>query len=67
MIIAPDSGHDKNNRKGNLFHCKKCGFQSHADLNASINISLRGYKIFYGQAAVIQPYISNYEIIRDRV
>ena len=56
---------DKKNRKGNIFHCKECGFQCHADLNASKNISLRGYKIFYGQAAVNQPYISNYEIKRS--
>jgi len=50
---------DKNNRKGSVFHCKECGFQCHADINASKNISLRGYSIFYEQAAVNQPYISN--------
>ena len=55
----------KENRKGIIFHCKECGFQCHADLNASKNISLRGYKIFYGQVAVNQPYISNYEIKRS--
>ena len=50
---------NKNNRNREFFHCKECGFQCHADLNASKNISLRGYKIFYGQADVNQPYISN--------
>ena len=58
---------DKENRKEITFHCKECGFQCHADLNASKNISLRGYKIFYRQAVVNQPYISNYEINKDRV
>jgi IS605 OrfB family transposase len=49
----------KENRKGIFFQCKECGFQCHADLNASKNISRRGYKIFYGQVEVNQPYISN--------
>ncbi|WLR51224.1 transposase [Bacillus tianshenii] len=29
----------KNNRHGRIFKCKKCGYESHADVNASINIS----------------------------
>lgn len=29
----------KNNRKGLVFKCKKCGYENHADLNAGINIS----------------------------
>ncbi|MFZ3578702.1 RNA-guided endonuclease InsQ/TnpB family protein [Virgibacillus sp. DJP39] len=29
----------KNNRNGSKFHCKKCGYQTHADLNAAINIA----------------------------
>jgi putative transposase len=29
----------KNNRNGQFFKCKKCGYKNHADLNASINIS----------------------------
>lgn len=30
---------NKNNRKGSIFKCKKCGFQLNADLNASRNIA----------------------------
>jgi putative transposase len=29
----------KSQRQGNEFHCKACGYQNHADLNASYNIS----------------------------
>lgn len=29
----------KSQRKGNDFHCEACGYQNHADLNASFNIS----------------------------
>ena len=32
----------KGNRKGNSFHCVKCGFQIHADLNAARNIAQMG-------------------------
>lgn len=33
-------GHrDPNQRHGNEFHCVNCGYQNHADLNASYNIS----------------------------
>lgn len=33
-------GHvDKKNRRKNLFSCVQCGYQTHADLNASINIT----------------------------
>ena len=33
---------DKSNRHGSSFHCKKCGFDLNADLNASRNIVSRG-------------------------
>jgi IS605 OrfB family transposase len=33
---------DKKSRKGAMFHCVKCGFQLHADLNASRNIARLG-------------------------
>ncbi|HLQ72426.1 MAG TPA: zinc ribbon domain-containing protein, partial [Bacillota bacterium] len=29
----------KNNRNGVRFHCKKCHYQNHSDLNAAINIA----------------------------
>jgi len=32
----------KGNRKGSTFHCRKCGFELHADLNASRNIAQAG-------------------------
>ena len=33
-------GHvDKRNRNRNAFCCRKCGYRSHADINAAINIS----------------------------
>lgn len=32
----------KENRHGSVFHCVKCGFELHADLNASRNIADRG-------------------------
>ena len=33
-------GHvDKTQRDGNSFHCVKCGYREHADLNAALNIS----------------------------
>lgn len=31
--------HYKPQRRGNAFHCVSCGYQNHADLNASYNIS----------------------------
>ena len=51
----------KQNRNGSIFQCKQCGFLCHADLNASVNISQRGYDILLGQAAVNQPHISDDE------
>ena len=33
---------DRNNRNGSIFHCKNCGFELHADLNASRNIEVLG-------------------------
>ena len=32
---------DKNSRKGEVFTCTSCGYESDADLNASVNISMR--------------------------
>lgn len=51
----------KENRTGKFFHCQECNFQSDADINASKNISRRGAKLFFEQAVVNQPYVSNDE------
>jgi len=41
--ICSDCGSkDKNNRKGEKFKCLECGFETDADLNASVNILHRG-------------------------
>jgi putative transposase len=51
----------KGNRKGNSFHCVKCGFQIHADLNASRNIADIG-KSGIGRLTVNQPYMTCDEV-----
>jgi len=33
---------DKENRKKLLFHCLKCGHKDHADINGTVNLSLKG-------------------------
>ena len=53
----------KENRKGKIFHCLKCNYIADADINASKNISRRGAVLFFEQAVVNQPYISNYEAL----
>ncbi len=47
----------KGNRKGNSFHCVKCGFQIHADLNAARNIAEIG-KSNLGRQTVTLPYMT---------
>lgn len=49
-ITCPKCGHkDKENRPARSeFKCVACGHQSHADINAAINISSRGQKFFAG-------------------
>jgi IS605 OrfB family transposase len=43
-------GHiDKDNRKGETFHCLVCGYENDADVNASINIHNRGIYSFSNQ------------------
>jgi len=51
----------KGNRKGNSFHCVKCGFQIHADLNAARNIADIG-KSGLGRLTVNQPYMTCDEV-----
>jgi len=48
---------DKNNRNNNLFHCNECGYELHADLNASRNIARIGISDFV-QGAVNHPNVA---------
>ena len=48
----------KSNRQGSTFKCKKCGFELHADLNASRNIAELG-KAFFSRLPVKQPIVTN--------
>ena len=38
---------NKNNRKGSVFHCLRCSFELHADLNASRNIGILGKSEYF--------------------
>ena len=38
---------DRNNRKGSIFHCLRCNFELHADLNASRNIGTLGISEYF--------------------
>ena len=38
---------NKNNRKGNIFHCLNCNFELHADLNAARNIEVLGKSEYF--------------------
>jgi len=48
---------DKMNRNGNKFECKRCGFELHADLNASRNIANFG-KSEISRLSVNQPTVT---------
>ena len=46
-ITCSKCGHkDRESRKGPVFECTKCGYQTDADWNAAINIKGRGHNIF---------------------
>jgi putative transposase len=47
----------KGNREGSAFRCRKCGFELHADLNASRNIAQAGISSL-GRLHVNQPNVS---------
>ena len=47
----------RTNRKGLIFHCERCGFTLHADLNASRNIGALG-KSKYLRLSVNQPIVA---------
>ncbi|MDJ1422039.1 MAG: transposase [Candidatus Methanoperedens sp.] len=54
----------KGNRKGNSFHCVKCGFSLHADLNAARNIASVGKLMLVG-CPVNQPNVACNEVEAD--
>ena len=47
----------KGNRNGSSFKCRKCGFEIHADLNASRNIAHDGISVL-GRLSVNQPIVA---------
>jgi putative transposase len=47
----------KSNRNGSSYHCKACGFQIHADLNASRNIAQAGISCL-SRLSVNQPNVA---------
>jgi putative transposase len=54
-------GHqEKANRNGNIFKCKKCGFELHSDLNAARNIANLG-KSEIRRLSVNQPIVASDE------
>lgn len=56
-------GHiEPSNRKGNRFKCKSCGFELHADLNASRNIVQLGISEL-NRLHVIQPIVASETIV----
>ena len=48
---------DKLNRKSNDFKCRRCGYELHSDLNASLNIAQLG-KSFLSRLPVNQPIVT---------
>ncbi|MFW0860347.1 MAG: zinc ribbon domain-containing protein [Dehalococcoidia bacterium] len=55
------------NRKGSRIHCRRCGFQIHADLNAAINIrdnyTLSSTERSEEQAVVNQPNVTDINLV----
>jgi IS605 OrfB family transposase len=50
---------NRNNRKGTVFHCRNCGFELHADLNASRNIEVLGRSEYFGLLSTSQSLCFN--------
>lgn len=58
-------GHkDKKSRKGKIFQCTGCGFQTDADHNAALNIGDRGTYIFVQRKGVTLEQIRRYRLNR---
>ena len=49
----------KGNRKGNDFRCRKCGYWTHSDRNAAINIANAGISCIR-RASINSPYAGDY-------
>ncbi len=56
----------KSNRKGNQFKCKECGFELHADLNASRNIANLG-KSEISRLSVNQPIVATERLVTSQL
>ena len=48
---------DKNNRKGKIFKCKKCGYECNADFNAAVNIAKKALKSKSADKVIPTPYM----------
>lgn len=55
---------DKNNRKGSTFHCLNCGFEIHADLNASRNIEVLGKSEYFRLLSTSQSLRSSETMLK---
>jgi len=56
---------DKDNRRGDVFHCKRCGYTDHADVNAAKNIKERFFDEEINQLA--KKYSWNKNLRREKI
>ncbi len=56
---------DKDNRHGKVFHCKRCGYTDHADVNAAKNIKERFFDEEINQLA--KKYSWNKNLRREKI
>jgi transposase len=56
---------DKDNRHGEVFHCKRCGYTDHADVNAAKNIKERFFDKELNQLA--KKYSWNKNLRREKI
>ena len=51
---------DAASRKGETFHCKACGYEADADVNAAINILRRGLETVFGPSGISSAGAAGY-------